>query len=47
MALIGVLALVFALFWLMKKLNSRVYMGSSRNLKILERVNLGQESSCC
>ena len=43
MALIGVLALVFVLFWLMKKLNSRVYMGSSRNLKILERVNLGQE----
>lgn len=43
MALIGVLALVFVLFWLMKKLNSRVYMGSSRNLKILERVNIGQD----
>ncbi len=43
MALIGVLALVFVLFWLMKKLNSRVYMGSSRNLKIIERVNIGQD----
>ncbi len=43
MALIGVLALVFVLFWLMKKLNSRVYMGSSRNLKVLERVNIGQD----
>lgn len=43
MALIGVLALVFVLFWLMKKLNARVYMGSSRNLKIIERVNIGQD----
>lgn len=43
MALIGVLALVFVLFWLMKKLNSRVYMNSTRNLKILERVNIGQD----
>lgn len=43
MALIGVLALVFVLFWLMKKLNSRVYMSSSRSLKVLERVNIGQD----
>ena len=43
MALIGVLALVFVLFWLMKKLNSRVYMSSGRSLKVLERVNIGQD----
>lgn len=43
MALIGVLALVFVLFWLMKKLNSRVYITSGRSLKILERVNIGQD----
>lgn len=43
MALIGVLALVFVLFWLMKKLNKRVYFGNGKNLKILERVNVGQD----
>lgn len=43
MALIGVLALVFALFWLMKKLNKHVMVSDSRNMKILERINLGPD----
>ncbi|MBE6889119.1 MAG: flagellar biosynthetic protein FliO [Oscillospiraceae bacterium] len=43
MALIGVLALVFLLFWLMKKLNKRVMISDSRNMKILERINLGPD----
>lgn len=43
MALIGVLALVFALFWLMKKLNTRINFSSGKNLKVLERVIIGQD----
>ncbi len=43
MALIGVLALVFLLFWIMKKFNNRVALSDSRHLKILERVNLGPD----
>lgn len=43
MALIGVLALVFALFWLMKKFNKRITMSDGRNMKILERINLGPD----
>ena len=43
MALIGVLALVFLLFWLMKKLNKHVMVADSRNMKILERINLGPD----
>lgn len=43
MALIGVLALVFVIFWLMKKLNRRVSMSDSRNMRILERINLGPD----
>ncbi len=43
MALIGVLALVFGLFWLMKKLNKHVMVADSRNMKILERINLGPD----
>lgn len=43
MALIGVLALVFVLFWLMKKLNKHVMVSDSRNMKILERINLGPD----
>lgn len=43
MALIGVLALVFGLFWLMKKFNKRITMSDSRNMKILERINLGPD----
>ena len=43
MALIGVLALVFLLFWLMKKLNKRVTVSDSRHMKVLERINLGQD----
>ena len=43
MALIGVLALVFVLFWLMKKLNKRVSLYDSRHMKVLERINLGPD----
>lgn len=43
MALIGVLALVFGLFWLMKKLNKHVMVADSRNMRILERINLGPD----
>lgn len=43
MALIGVLALVFGLFWLMKKFNKRITLSDSKNMKILERINLGPD----
>lgn len=43
MALIGVLALVFAVFWLMKKLNRRITMSDGHNMRILERINLGPD----
>ncbi len=43
MALIGVLALVFVIFWLMKRLNKRVSLSDSKNMKILERINLGPD----
>ena len=43
MALIGVLALVFLLFWIMKKFNARVTLSDSKNMKILERINLGTD----
>lgn len=43
MALVGVLALVFLIFWIMKKFNSRVSLYDSRNMKILERINLGPD----
>lgn len=43
MALVGVLAIVFVLFWLMKKMNKHVMTSDSRNMKILERVNLGPD----
>ena len=43
MALVGVLALVFLLFWLMKKLNKRVMVSDSRHMKVLERINLGPD----
>ena len=43
MALLGVLALVFLLFWAMKKLNRRVTLRDSKNMKILERINLGPD----
>lgn len=43
MALIGVLALVFVIFWLMKKLNRRISMSDSHNMRILERINLGPD----
>lgn len=43
MALIGVLALVFGMFWFMKKFNKRITLSDSRNMKILERINLGPD----
>lgn len=43
MALIGVLALVFVIFWVMKKFNARVTLTDSRHLKVLERINLGPD----
>ena len=43
MALLGVLALIFLLFWLMKKFNARVSVCDSKHMKILERINLGPD----
>ena len=43
MSLIGVLALVFGMFWLLKKFNKRITLSDSRNMKILERINLGPD----
>ncbi len=43
MALIGVLALIFLMFWIMKKFNARTVLSDSRNMKILERINLGPD----
>lgn len=43
MALVGVLALVFVLFWIMKKFNARVSLYDSKNMRILERINLGPD----
>ena len=43
MALIGVLALVFVVFWLMKKLNAGTYMSSSGHMRVLERIVIGQD----
>lgn len=43
MALVGVLAIVFLLFWIMKKFNAKVVLSDSRNMKVLERINLGPD----
>ena len=43
MALVGVLALVFVIFWLRKKVNKRIALSDSKNMKILERINLGPD----
>ena len=43
MALIGVLALIFLMFWVLKKLNARVSSFDSRHMKVLERINLGPD----
>ncbi len=43
MALVGVLAIVFVMFWLMRKMNKTVFTSDSRNMKILERVSLGPD----
>ena len=41
MALLGVLALVYMIYWAMKKLNRRVPLSASKKMKNLERINLG------
>lgn len=43
MALVGVLALVFVLFWIMKKFNVKTTLYNSKNMRILERINLGPD----
>lgn len=43
MALVGVLALVFLMFWLMKKFNRHITVSDSRSMKVLERINLGPD----
>lgn len=43
MSLIGVLALVLVVFWLMKKWTKRVGLYDSKNMKILERISLGPD----
>lgn len=43
MALLGVLALVWLMFWAMKKFNARVSLYDSKHMKILERINLGPD----
>ncbi len=43
MALVGVLALIFLIFWLMKKFNSKVALYDSKNMRVLERINLGPD----
>lgn len=43
MALIGVLALIFLLFWIMKKFNAKTTLYNSKNMRILERINLGPD----
>ncbi len=43
MALIGVLALIILMFWLLKKFNAKVVLSDSRNMKIIERINLGPD----
>ena len=43
MALIGVLALIFVLFWILKKFNTKTTLYNSKNMRILERINLGPD----
>lgn len=43
MALVGVLALIFVLFWLMKKLNAHTALYDGKHMKIIERINLGPD----
>lgn len=43
MALIGVLALIIVIFLLMRKLNRRIVMSDTRNMKIIERINLAPD----
>lgn len=44
-ALIGVLGLIFVLFWALRKLNKGVLTSGGKRLKILDRAVLGGEKS--
>ena len=44
-ALIGILGLIFVLFWALRKLNKGVLRSGGKRLKILDRAVLGGEKS--
>ena len=44
-ALIGILGLIFVLFWALRKLNKGVLSSGGKRLKILDRAVLGGEKS--
>lgn len=44
LALIGVLCLFFAAFYLIRKLNSRVAAASGSRMKVLDRIAVGRDS---
>lgn len=44
-ALIGILGLIFVLFWALRKLNKGVLASGGKRLKILDRAVLGGEKS--
>lgn len=43
LALVGVLALIFVLFFLMKRFSKRMNIADSRSMKVLERITLGPD----
>ena len=44
-ALIGVLALIFLFFWVLRKVNKGILSVSGKRLKVLDRASLGGEKS--
>ena len=44
-ALIGVLALIFLFFWVLRKVNTGILSVSGKRLKVLDRASLGGEKS--
>lgn len=44
-ALIGVLALIFLFFWILRKVNKGILSVSGKRLKVLDRASLGGEKS--
>ena len=44
-ALIGVLALIFLFFWILRKVNKGILSASGKRLKVLDRASLGGEKS--